>query len=133
MVDTLIANYLGCFIGGFLMPFSKLNGWVKYGMSFLSVGFCGSLTTFGGFAYSSLIKLENPKKALIGVGEIFAIIAGCLLFVSAGFYFSEKLVFPQFSKLHQNTHHHSKDNSNNNDDEEEERDEDSTSSISHTS
>ncbi|OHT15632.1 Protein CrcB like protein [Tritrichomonas foetus] len=99
MLGTFVVNILGCLIAGFLMPFSQFDGWMKYTISFLSVGFCGSLTTFGGYSYSDMLKLERPNSALLGLGDFLAMVVGCFLTVTCGYFFSLKLVFPKIEKL----------------------------------
>lgn len=98
MIGTWVVNVLGCFIGGFLMPFSKLDGWYHYGMSFLSTGFCGALTTFGGYMHSMMLKLEKPSKAELGVAEFVAMVLGCMVFVALGYFLSANCVFPHVNK-----------------------------------
>lgn len=101
MIGTWVVNVLGCFIGGFLMPFSKLDGWYHYGLSFLSTGFCGALTTFGGYTYSMMLKLEKPSKAELGVAEFVAMVLGCIVLVILGYFISANCVLPHIDKKKQ--------------------------------
>lgn len=98
MIGTWVVNVLGCLIGGFLMPFSKYDGWYHYGMSFLSTGFCGALTTFGGYMHSMMLKLEKPSKAELGVAEFVAMVLGCMALVAVGYFLSANCVIPRIDK-----------------------------------
>lgn len=94
MLGTWVSNILGCLIGGLLMPFSDSQGFVEYLLAFFSVGFCGSLTTFGGYTYDMMLKFEDPKYAGLGVGEFFAMVASCMFFATSGYFISNKLIKP---------------------------------------
>lgn len=105
MIGTWVVNVLGCFIAGFLMPFSKLDGWYHYVLSaFISTGFCGALTTFGGYTYSMMLKLEKPSKAELGVAEFVAMVLGCFALVSIGYFLSANCVFPHVDKKEPEKH-----------------------------
>ena len=90
-LGTMIANYLGCFIAGLLYPFSSgLEGIYKHLMTTLSVGLCGSLTTFSGYASHSLNGLEHDH-VLSGLGEVLFNLLGCFLLLWLGIIISQAL------------------------------------------
>ena len=81
---TLIANYVGCFFAGLVIPIETKEQWQKYLMTLFSVGFCGSLTTFSGYTSYSLSSLEN-HHVLSGLGEVLFSLLGCFLFLFLGY------------------------------------------------
>ena len=80
---TMIANYVGCLFAGILYPFSGLTRWKKHIITTLSVGLCGSLTTFSGYVNHSLNGLKNDH-VLSGLGEVLFTFLGCFLFLYLG-------------------------------------------------
>ena len=81
---TMITNYVGCLFAGILYVFSSgLKDWHKYIITTLSVGLCGSLTTFSGYAVHSLNGLKNDH-VLSGLGEVLFSLIGCFLFLYIG-------------------------------------------------
>lgn len=78
--NTLIVNFLGCFIVG------ALHGWVQQGC-FLSpewrtaliVGFCGGFTTFSTFAWDHLQLLRWGSSGLALLGMFFSLCGGLAL------------------------------------------------------
>lgn len=90
---TMIANYLGCFFAGLLYPLASGSKWMKdYLLPLLSVGFCGALTTFGGYAYDVVVQFQNNDYTWLGVVEVFAINIGCFLFVYIGYIISSQIM-----------------------------------------
>ena len=89
-LGTMIANYVGCFIAGTLYPFSGLTGWKKHIITTLSVGLCGSLTTFSGYVNHSLNGLKNDH-VLSGLGEVLFTFLGCFLLLWLGILFGKLL------------------------------------------
>jgi CrcB protein len=90
-LGTLVANYLGCLFAGLLAPFSSNNeGFAKYLVTTLSVGLCGSLTTFSGYASHSIIGLQDGH-VLSSLGEVLFNIIGCFLFLWLGIIISKWL------------------------------------------
>lgn len=83
-LGTLIANYLGCFFAGLVIPVETKEQWQKYLLTLFSVGFCGSLTTFSGYAGYVVTALKT-KHVLSGLGVVLFTWIGCFFFVYIGF------------------------------------------------
>lgn len=83
LYGTLIANVLGCFIGGFLITYwegTNVSMTLKEG---IMIGFLGALTTFSTFSLETLYLLEQQVwlKASINIlGNLLL----CLFFVFVG-------------------------------------------------
>ncbi len=84
---TLIANVLGCFLLGFLMPLCLASAKISDTLRLaITVGFLGALTTFSTFSYESIKYMEDGSWTLaitnIGANLVIgfcATIAGLIL------------------------------------------------------
>ncbi len=62
---TLLANILGCFLLGFLMPLCLASDKVSDTLRLaVTVGFLGALTTFSTFSYESVHYIEDGSWTL---------------------------------------------------------------------
>ena len=84
--STLIANFIGCFIIGIVLAWF-LNNNKQYSdiYVFLSIGFCGGLTTFSTFSVEGLTYLKNGDLLIFLTYLLFSII-GSILLAALGYY-----------------------------------------------
>lgn len=88
---TLSVNVLGGFVLGFLGVYfgfkSSLPHWVKI---FLTVGFCGGLTTFSTFSVECLDFVKSAKYHFFVIYSLISLIL-CLSAAALGAYYANKL------------------------------------------
>ena len=83
------------------MPLSSLTGfWSNYFLPFLNVGYCGALTTFGGFAQSTLSQMKKKSTSALGISALFAVNGICFIGVILGYLSSKYFLFPYLPTAH---------------------------------
>ncbi|MFL2603977.1 MAG: fluoride efflux transporter CrcB [Flavobacteriaceae bacterium] len=83
--STLIANFIGCFIIGIVLGWFINNKQYSDLYVFLSIGFCGGLTTFSTFSVEGLTYLKNGDFFIFITYLLFSII-GSILLAALGYY-----------------------------------------------
>ena len=76
---TLFVNVIGCFFIGFFMSIFEERFVVQPLLRiFVTLGVLGGFTTFSTFSFET-ISLFREGSALLGFGNIFSSLCGCLL------------------------------------------------------
>lgn len=74
---TLTVNVIGCFIIGLIFGFVERGCQMSAEMrTFLTVGFCGGLTTFSTFARESVMLLSSGQYATAAIYLVLSLILG---------------------------------------------------------
>jgi CrcB protein len=82
---TLLVNLLGSFVLGVALGYAmNASETPALMLAFVGVGFCGSLTTFGGFAAQTVDMLTAPRASNsassgVAVAYVLASALGCVL------------------------------------------------------
>ncbi|MCI1273090.1 MAG: fluoride efflux transporter CrcB [Clostridiaceae bacterium] len=88
---TILVNILGCFfMGALLYTFLGKTNMPEYNRLFLTVGFCGGLTTFSGFT-AEIFKLMQTGEIAKGLTYAFISIFFALIAFVAGILFVQKI------------------------------------------
>lgn len=82
-LGTLTANLIGCFLAGLLYQFIAQKTSHQELASITLVGFCGGLTTFSGYALTSLNNLQNGEFSKAALYLVLSPLAG-LVFAFLG-------------------------------------------------
>ena len=80
---TLLANLIGCYLIGIITAMVADKTLTNYANLWLSIGFCGGLTTFSTFSlevYQQFLKRESHIAWLYWIGSTLL----CLIFVFLG-------------------------------------------------
>ena len=85
--DTLVANFIGCFLMGILVAaFWLFPQFSPEWRLFLVTGFLGALTTFSSFS-GEVVELFFKEEWVNGLFVLVSHLVGCLIFTVLGIYF----------------------------------------------
>lgn len=86
---TFIVNLTGCLLLGLLLGLGeRYTSFPKEIYLMLTVGLCGSYTTFSTFSKESMMMLQSGNYWLFAVYTLLSVLAGIAL-VAAGYYLSK--------------------------------------------
>lgn len=85
-LPTFIVNVVGCFILGFVYVLClenfQLNPAIKL---FITVGFCGGLTTFSTFSFEIFDMIQNLQYIQAAIYTVVSLIIGVLAVLLGGY------------------------------------------------
>ena len=87
-VLTLVTNFLGAVLIGFVVGIAENKNVSNHAMLFLQTGICGGFTTFSTFSLEAY-NLFTAKNCGVGGLYVFLSVAGCI----AGVWLGKKICF----------------------------------------